>query len=167
MRFCAAALLSCVLLAGCTGGDEVPKDFVEADLAGKIDNREWQYKYAYTNPVDRTPDEDDIMFVFLPVKPKDACPKTLASLKDSRHVRMAAPTKPQMLLIKGDSLHTVTFQFTMKNGAPFASVAKKGKIKITSVTGSEIKGKIFALRTNGLYVSGNFTAHVCNSLDFQ
>jgi hypothetical protein len=161
--------LALALLTGpaCTSSNEIPKDFIEAELGGKIDSRDWQYKYAYINPVDKTPDEDDVMFVFLPAKPKDPCPRSVDDLKDSRHVRLAAPLKAQMLLVRPDSSHSVTFQHTMKNGTPFASVARKGKIKITSVTDKTVKGKLFALSGNGYYVSGNFSAHVCNSLDFR
>jgi hypothetical protein len=160
-------LASAACVSGCVHDVEVPSDFVEAELAGRIDGRDWQYKYAYIDPTLETPDEEDVLFVFLPYKPKESCPKSADDARDSRQIRLAAPKNTKLVKIKAGTSKNLTFQYQMKNGAPFATSAKKGKIKLTSVSGDTVKGKLFALSNNNHWVSGNFTAVVCNSLDFR
>ncbi len=157
----------CLLAGGCTKDDVAAKDFLDSPLAGKIDGREWQYKYAYINPTIPTPNEDDMVFIFLPYKPAEACPKSEDDSGDSRQVVVAAPKGMKLTRIKAGTPRNLVFSYKTKKGEPFAASAKAGKIKLTAISDSEIKGKLFAQRNNGHWVSGTFSAVVCNSMDFK
>jgi hypothetical protein len=141
-------------------------DFVDDDLSGQIAGRDWKYRYAYINPAIQTPEEDDVVFVFLPFKPKDPCPRSTEGAKDSRQIYVAAPKGTKLTKIKAGTPRNWTFQY-VKKGEAFATSAKVGKIKLTSISGNEVKGKLFAQLNASHWVSGTFTAVVCNSMDFR
>ncbi len=169
-RFCRFLLPVLALFPlACTKDDAPPKDFLESPLAGRIDGREWQYKHAYINPTIPTPNEDDLVFIFLPYKPKVDCPKDGDDdqAKDTRQIVVAAPKATKLVKIKPGTPRNLVFSYRTKEGEPFAASAKAGKIKLTAIGPNEIKGKLFAQRNNGHWVSGTFSAVVCNSMDFR
>ena len=157
-----------VLLTSCTHTTEIAKDFVATPLSGQIAGQDWQYKYAYINPTLQTPNEDDMVFIFLPYKPSSPCPKREDyDQEDQRQVMVAAPKSTKLTRLKTGTPRTLTFQYKTKEGAAFVTSAKLGKMQLTTINDSVVKGKLFAQRNNGHWVSGTFTAVVCNSLDFR
>lgn len=163
--------MGCVLLAmacsACVTTPDAPKDFLREDLSGRIDNRDWRYRYAYIDPTVETPEEDDVVIVFLPYKPKAACPTDVDDKADSRHVRVTAPKAVKLVKIKAGSSRNLAFQYQLKGGDPYVSLATRGKIQITSVSQQEVKGRVLGVRNDNLWVSGNFSAYVCNRMDFR
>ena len=164
-------LLSALVLAptaACTHPAEMAKDFVDKPLAGQIQGKDWQYKYAYINPTLRTPNEDDFVFIFLPYKPADACPKRDdQEVADRRQIMVAAPKSMKLTRLKTGTPRTLTFQYPQDNGGAFVTSASTGKFQLTSINDSVVKGKLYAQRNNGHWVSGTFTAVVCNTMDFK
>ena len=161
------AALGVAITAGCVTMDDVPKDFATSPLAGRLDGRDWQYVYAYTDPISRTPEEDDIVFVFLPYRPKAPCPSGLDLGKDSRHVRVSGPKAVKLVSLKAGSARNLAFQYQMKNGDPFLSLATKGKLQVISVGADAVKGRVFGVKNANYWVSGTFTAALCNRMDFR
>ena len=154
-------------LAGCTNAKSVATDYVEADLSGQIDGRDWFYKHAYTDPTIKTPNEDDVVFIFLPYIPKDKCPKSQDDASDHRSIMVAAPQQTKQVKIKAGTQRNLVFQYDDKTGDQVAKSAKKGKIKLLKITADKVVGKLFGRFSDTNWVSGNFTAIVCNSLDLR
>lgn len=151
--------------AGCTQ-TVAAKDFVNADLFGRIGGKDWQYKYAYIDPTIETPEEDDLVFVFLPFVPKDECPKASEIGKDPRSVMVSAPKGRKLIKLKQGSPRSLVFH-TEKKGEAQATVAKDGKIKLTVISPKAVKGKVFSKHNDGNWVSGNFSAVVCDYAAMQ
>ncbi len=161
-----ALLSSALLLASCFH-DHPATDFLDQDLSGRINGKEWQYKHAYVDPTIDTPEEEDLVFVFLSYVPKKPCTK-LDQVKelDPRSVMVSAPKAKKQVKLKSGSTRNLVFHFD-KNGEPVATVAKAGKIKISEISDSVVKGKVFAQYNNGNWVSGNFSAIICDYRDLQ
>lgn len=151
---------------GCTRA-AAAKDFVDADLYGRINGKDWQYKYAYVDPTIETPEEDDLVFVFLPFKPKDECPKESEIGKDGRSVMVSAPKGRKLIKLKQGSPRSLVFHSEKKGQPPQAVVSKGGKIKLTTIGAKTVKGKVYSLHNDGNWVSGNFTAVVCDYAAMQ
>ena len=151
------------LTSACTG-EQAPTDFVDKDLSGRINGKDWLYKYAYIDPTIETPEEDDMVFIFLPYKPKSPCPKADGGGGDERSVMVSAPKAKKLVKLKRGTSRSLVFHFDRK-GEQFATVAKAGKIKISDISDSTVKGKIFAQYNDGNWVSGNFAAVVCDRRD--
>src|SRR5437870_2760340 len=88
-----AALALLELAGACASPDKgyVAKDFLTRNLSGKVQQKDWTYKYAYVDPSINTPEEDDYVYVFLAEKPAQACPKSDENTRDYRVVMVAAP----------------------------------------------------------------------------
>ena len=154
-------------LAACASV-EIPSDYVNAELSGQIDGRDWAYKYAYIDPTVKTPNEDDVLFIFLPYVPKDKCPREQAEGSDRRLVMVAAPPGgSKQIKLKAGTKRNLVFQYDSKKGEQVAKSAKKGKFKLTQLGKDKVSGKIYAQLGDSNWVSGNFAAVVCNSLDLR
>lgn len=152
-------------LTHCTTPDKSyeAKEFLPRGLAGRVQGKEWAYKYAYVDPTIDTPEEDDYVFVFLTEKPTEACPKSDETAADYRVVMVAAPKKPTKMPVKLKRGGSRTLQFhTLKNREPFVVSALTGKIKITVSTDNEVKGQLMAQLNPSNFVNGTFKAKVCD-----
>lgn len=153
-------------LDACAHTPSAPKDFIDTELAGRIDGNEWTYKYAFINPTIPTPNEDDVVFVFLPFVPKTPCPKELASAKAAKTIMVSAPRATKVTSLKAGSPRNLVFQYE-KSGVQVVNSAKKGKLQLTSNNDKTVKGKILAQFNQSTWVAGTFTATVCDSLEFR
>jgi hypothetical protein len=151
----------------CTAGTNVVTDFVDAELSGQIDGQDWVYKHAYIDPTIRTPNEDDIVFIFLPYVPTEKCPRSPGDSKDQRSVMVAAPQQIKLVPIKAGTHRNLVFQYEDKNGVQIAKSAKKGKLKLLTMGQDKVVGKLYGRFSDSNWVSGNFSATVCNSLDLR
>ena len=156
-RLCPVVWLCVTACAGKTP----PKDFVNEELGGMISGREWQYKHAYIDPTVDTPEEEDVVFIILPYKPKSECPTAEELGSDNRTVMISAPKSKKLTKLKGGTGRNLVFQVE-KKGQQFATVAKGGKIQLTQVTSRSVKGKIFGTFDQANWVSGNFKAVLCD-----
>jgi len=59
------------------------------------------------------------------------------------------------------------FQYEDKNGVQIAKSAKKGKLKLLTMGQDKVVGKLYGRFSDSNWVSGNFSATVCNSLDLR
>ncbi len=163
--------LSLFSFSHCITTPKDPGNFHSGPLNGVINGQEWVYKFAYTDPTVATPDEDDMFFVFLPFTPSKPCSKELApspgQADDGRRVTMAVPLKKKLLKMKGKGSHNLIFEYVGDSSQHVTLNIKKGKVLLTKITESDIEGKIYARSTNGTWVSGEFKAQVCNSLDMR
>ncbi len=151
---------------GCTHAESAPKDFVEQELLGRINGKEWSYKHAYVDPTIDTPEEEDLVFIFLPYVPSRPCPRYGEAEADPRSIMVSAPKEKKQIRLKRGTTRNLVFNFE-KNGEQFATVAKAGKIKLLEISDASVKGKIYALYNNGNWVSGNFSAVVCDRRDLR
>jgi hypothetical protein len=164
--FAAIPLVASMLLpAGCATTPP-PKDFVNADMNGRINGKEWRYAHAYIDPTIATPEEEDLVFIFLAYKPKEPCPKVVDPGKDPRTVMVSAPKNRKITPLKGGTARNLVFH-TQQKAQQYATVAKIGKIKLTSITDRSVRGKIYGTFNDGNWVSGNFTAVLCDYQDLQ
>ncbi len=171
MSISAKLIVSTMLLLGCTTLRKDPKDFLDAPLAGVVNGSDWQYKFAYTDPTVATPDEDDMLFIFLPFEPKKPCAKELepkkGELDEPRRVSLAAPLKQKLLKMRGKGTHHLIFEYMSPEGKQLAVNIKKGKLQLTRITDTEIEGKLYARASDKNWISGTFKAVACNSLDLR
>jgi hypothetical protein len=158
-----ALALAATLTTGCFATAEIPRDFIDRELTGSLDGKAWRYKYAYVDPTIATPNEDDFVFVFLPYKPKTPCPRDgAAGGQDARSVMVAAPKSTRLVKLKAP--RTLVFQYGDGDGksAGTTRVAKVGKLQLTRVDKGAVRGKVFAQGEDGDWVSGRFSAVLCD-----
>lgn len=154
------ALLFVLMSPACVGSPPA-KDFVNAELTGKIDGKEWAYKHAYVDPTIETPEVDDLVFVFLSYKPKGGCPSSAEIVKDPRSLMASAPKNKKLTRLKVGTSRNLVFH-SEKKKTPVATVANVGKILLTQITDKGVKGKLWGKLDNGNWVSGNFSAIFCD-----
>jgi hypothetical protein len=159
----AFALAAMAALPACVSGPDPSqaKSFTKGKLAGRVNGNDWTYKHAYVDPTIETPDEDDFVFVFLPYKPKNPCPAEDEVPHDKATVMVSAPKVTKQTKLKAGTGRTLVFQFE-KKGAPVATSAKKGKVKLTSIAPRTVKGKVMGAYNRDNYINGTFTAVVCD-----
>lgn len=163
----ALPFLLAVAWSGCT--EKKVNDFVNHDLSGRIGGVDWIYRHAYIDPTVETQEDEDLVFVFLTYVPKKPCPKPGMEPQDAddRSVMVSAPKDKKLIKLKRGSSRQLVFHFEDKKGGQVATVAKKGKIKLTEINGDKVKGKIYAEYNDGNWVSGNFEAVMCEYGDFK
>jgi hypothetical protein len=140
-------------------------EFADQKLAGKIGGKAWTFKYAYVDPTIDTPEEDDYVFVFLPSKPAEPCPRDGDA--GLRAVMVSAPkTAGKATPLKKGSTRNLVFH-SVENGAPVASAALRGKIKINAADSKTVKGRLLGALDGKNYVNGDFVATVCEVGDMD
>lgn len=152
--------------AACTHTPAVATDFVNQNLSGRINGKDWAYKHAYVDPTVETPEEEDLVVVFLSYVPKKPCPMPDEDDPAQSSIMVTLPNEKKVIPLKRGTSRSLVFHYDRK-GEQFATVAKKGKIKIVDNNGTKLKGKVFASYNDGNWVSGNFQAVVCDYRDMQ
>lgn len=143
-----------------------PKDYVDRDLGGYIDSKVWSYKHAYVDPTISTPEEEDLVVVFLPKKPKKDCDKGAHEQPGMATVMVSVPNSTEAVMLKRGTPRALQFHFERK-GKQWVTTAKSGKAKLTSIGPGKVRGKLVARYSNGLWVAGNFEAVVCEYGEMQ
>ncbi len=156
-----AAVLALALAACATSP---PRDFVEQEMSGQIAGKEWLYKHAYIDPTIETPQEDDLVIVFLPYVPSAPCPKESEASADQRSVMVSVPKGKKVIKLKKG--RNLVFQYVRK-GEAVANIAKRAKVRLTDIGTTKISGKVFAQYNGSNWVSGNFKAVLCEFGDLQ
>ncbi len=160
-----SVLLLLVSLAGCSKS-EPPTDFLDVDLTGQITGKEWEFAYGYVDPTIETPEENDMVIILLPFRPKVRCPQGGDRSPDQRSVMVSVPLVKKITQLKSGSNRNAVFH-TVAKGKPAASVVKTGKVKLDVITGKKIQGRIFAKMNDINWVSGKFSAEICDYADFK
>jgi hypothetical protein len=150
---------------GCSSSTP-PTDFLDSELTGQITGKEWEFVYGYVDPTIDTPEENDMVIILLPFKPKERCPKGADSGPDKRSVMVSVPLVKKVTPLKSGSNRNAVFH-TVAKGKAAASVVKTGKVKLDLITAKKIQGRIFAKISDINWVSGKFSAEVCEYADFQ
>jgi hypothetical protein len=163
---CAPTFLLLIGTAACTHTQAPATDFVNQELSGRINGKDWTYKHAYVDPTIDTAEDEDLVVVFLSYVPKKPCPVEEEEGQDRTSVMVSAPPNKKVNPLKRGTARSLVFHFD-KKGEQFAQVAKKGKIKILDNNGAKLKGKVFATLNDSTWVSGNFQAVVCDYRDMQ
>jgi hypothetical protein len=153
------------ILSGCSGSAP-PTDFLDEGLTGKITGKEWEFAYGYVDPTIETPEENDMVIILLPFKPKERCPQGGDSHPDQRSVMVSVPLVKKVTQLKSGSNRNAVFH-TVAKGKTAASVVKSGKVKLDVISGKKIQGRLFARMNDINWVSGKFSAEVCDYADFQ
>ncbi len=162
--FCVVSTLL-LTLSGCSGSAP-PTDFLDEGLTGQITGKEWEFAYGYIDPTIETPEENDMVIILLPFKPKERCPQGGDSNPDQRSVMVSVPLVKKVTQLKSGSNRNAVFH-TIAKGKPAASVVKSGKVKLDVISGKKIQGRLFARMNDINWVSGKFSAEVCDYADFQ
>ncbi len=157
-----------LLPVGCVGSDPSrATDFLEQKLGGKIGGKPWAVRYAFVDPTIDTPEENDYVFVFLPYKPAEPCPKDTEGVADNRSILVSAPksTGKPTPLKKGSSRNLV-FHY-LDRGSAVANAAVRGKIKLNAIDGKTVKGRLMGALNGNNYVNGDFVATICELGDMN
>ncbi len=160
-----ACLTLSLSLSGCSSSAP-PTDFLDEGLTGQITGKEWEFAYGYVDPTIETPEENDMVIILLPFKPKERCPQGGDSHPDQRSVMVSVPLVKKVTQLKSGSNRNAVFH-TIAKGKPAASVVKAGKVKLDVISGKKIQGRLFARMNDVNWVSGKFSAEVCDYADFQ
>lgn len=160
------AIVSCGLTLSHCSPTKPPTDFLDEDLTGKIAGKEWTYTYGFIDPTIDTPEEEDMVIVLLPFQPKGRCPKESVTGDDGRLVMVSVPIEKKLIKLKSGSNRNAVFQYS-KSGRQAAMAVRRGKIKIDSIGDDKIVGRLYALHNNTNWVSGKFSAQICEYADFQ
>jgi hypothetical protein len=163
-----ALLLSLALMSGCRTRDtSAVKGYQESPLTGAIKGQPWQFKYAYLDPKAETPKDDDYLFVFLPYKPKERCPKNFDDSAGERPVVLAyLPKRTKETKIKKDTQRTLVFS-GISGDKPYFIHAKAGKARLDKIVDGKVVGQIYGYLDDENWVSGEFEAVVCNFADME
>ena len=143
-----------------------PSDFLDTGLTGQITGKDWEFAYGYVDPTIETPEENDMVIILLPFRPKDRCPQGGDYGSDARSVMVSVPLVKKITKLKSGSNRNAVFH-TVAKGKSAASVVKTGKVKLDSITGKRIRGRIFAKMNDVNWVSGKFSAEICDYADFK
>jgi hypothetical protein len=162
-----AGLLSGLLLtAACTSG-KPPTDFLDEDLTGKLAGKEWSFIYGFVDPTIDTPEEDDMVIILLPFQPKDRCPKPGSLGAGVRLVMVSAPMVKKLTRLKAGSNRNAVFQYLAPGKKQTATAVKAGKVKLDNISETLVEGRLFAKHSDTNWVSGRFSAQICEYSDFQ
>lgn len=153
-------------LTGCFGS-KPPTDFLDEDLVGKLAGKEWEYSYAFVDPTIDTPEDDDMVIILLPFKPKDRCPKPGTLGSGVRLVMVSAPLMKKLTRLKAGSNRNAVFQHLAPGKKQTAMAVKAGKVKLDKITDTLVEGRLFAKHNDMNWVSGKFSAQICEYSDFQ
>lgn len=143
-----------------------PKTYVNQDLYGVIDGKLWNYKHAYIDPSIKTPEEEDLVLVFLPFKPKNPCDKSAQEQAGVATVMATAPNSKLAVMLERGTSRMLQFHFE-REGRQFVTSAKIGKLKLTKLGSDRVQGKLLAKYNKRLWVAGNFEAVVCDYREMQ
>lgn len=161
-------LLLAFLISGCVHNNlpNAPKNYVNQDLYGVIDGKLWTYKHAYVDPSIATPEEEDLVVVFLPFKPKNPCDKAAHEQAGVTSVMATAPNSTLAVMLERGTSRMLQFHFE-RQGRQFVTSAKVGKLKLTKLGTDKLQGKLLAKYNNKLWVAGNFEAVICDYRDMH
>ena len=143
-----------------------PKDFVNRDVYGVVQGKIWKYRHAYVDPTIRTPEEEDLVVVFLPFKPKKTCDRQAYDNHKANTVMVTVPHSTEAVLLDRGGKRLLQFHFERK-GSQWVTSAKSGKIKLTHIGSDKVRGKVLAKYGNTLWVAGNFEAVLCDYGDLR
>src|SRR5687767_5210730 len=93
------AILAMLATSACTT-TQPATDFVNHELSGRINGKDWVYKHAYVDPTIETPEEDDLVVVFLSYVPKKPCPIEDEAGADKTSVMVSAPNDKKVIPLK-------------------------------------------------------------------
>lgn len=167
MRSLVFASAAALILVGCTFSRKPARDFLDDPLAGQMEGENWDFAYAFVDPTIDTPEDDDMVIVMLPYLPKDPCPKEGTLQQDARIVMISVPMVKKLTRLKSGSNRNAVFQYLGNGKDHKATVVRSGKVKLDTVGGKKIDGRLFARHNDANWVSGRFSAHICEYADFQ
>lgn len=143
-----------------------PKNYVNRDVGGVIGGKIWKYQHAYVDPTIKTPEEEDLVVVLLPFKPKKICDRQEYDKPHVSSVMVTVPNSTEAVLLTRGSSRMLQFHFDHK-GKQWVTAAKTGKAKLTKISPNKVHGKLLAKYTNELWVAGNFEAVLCEYADLR
>jgi hypothetical protein len=155
-------------LSSCRDRDEsLVKSYLKRPALGILNGEEWEVKHVYINPTISTKHEDDYVFVFLPFKPKNPCPRESEISPETATAMVPAPTsKKKKYKLKRGTGRTMVFQY-VADGDQKSLSAKKGKITLTKISDTTVHGKVVARYDSENWLNGTFEATVCEWNDFK
>ena len=149
----------CLLLASCSSEEEAPAyNFTDQELAGMIEGKDWSYGDGYA---DITGEGETSKLHVTLVLPSDG--EGCDILADGDRVMFSFPKYAGLHILKMDfddieNSRTVTL---FDDEETLNVIATQGAVEITSITDTEVKGRIDARAYDDNFVNGNFTVPLC------
>lgn len=149
----------CLLLASCSSEVEAPAyNFTDQNLAGMIEGVDWSYGDGYA---DITGEEETAKLHVTLVLPSEG--EGCDILAEGDRVMFSFPKYEGLHILKVDyndigSSRTVTL---FDSEETMNVVATQGAVEITSISDTEVKGRIDAHAYDDNFVNGNFTVPLC------
>jgi len=121
-------LVSLLLHLSCSKNESRVSSFLKRPVTGEINGEDFEIKYAFIDPTIKTQNENDYVFILLPVKPKDACPKEGELNPKTPMVMVPAPkVRKKTFKLRTGTSRSMVFQY-MSNDEQVAATAVKGKM---------------------------------------
>ena len=149
----------CLLLASCSSDKEAPAySFTDQNLAGMIEGVDWSYGDGYA---DITGEGETAKLHVTLVLPSEG--EGCDILAEGDRVFFSFPKYEGLHILKVDfdnieASRTVTL---FDSEETMNVVATQGAVEITSISETEVKGRIDARAYDDNFVNGNFTVPLC------
>lgn len=150
----------CLLFASCSSSeDEAPAyNFTNQDLAGVIEGVSWTYGDGYADVTGEGENAKLHVTLLLPSE-GEGCD----ILADGDRTMFSFPRYAGLHILKFDyndveNSRTVTL---FDDEETMNVIATQGAVEITSITDTEVKGRIDARADDDNFVNGNFTVPLC------
>lgn len=153
------AIALCLLFASCSSDTEAPAyNFTDQPLAGMIEGVSWTYADGYA---DITGEGENAKLHVTLALPSEGTGCDI--LVDGDRVMFSFPKYAGLHILKLDfndveGSRTVTL---FDDEETMNVIATQGAVEITSITDTEVKGRIDARAYDDNFVNGNFTVPIC------
>jgi hypothetical protein len=154
-----AIALCLFLLFSCSKDSEAPAyDFKDQELAGVIEGQEWAYGDGYADITGEGSDAKLHITLVLPTE-SEGCD----IMPEGDRVFFSVPkgTGLHVLKLDLDNLEVSRTVTLFDSEETMNVIATKGAVEITSITDTEITGRIDARGDDVNFVNGNFSVPLC------
>jgi hypothetical protein len=153
------AIALSLFFGSCSSEDPKPAyNFVDQDLSGKIENEAWTFGDGYAAVTGAGADAKMHITLLKEVE-GEGC--DIIPTGDMVIFTLPFATGLETLLLDFNNLENSRTVTLFDEEQTLNSIATQGAVEITSISDTEVVGRIDAQADNGNYVNGNFAVSLC------
>jgi hypothetical protein len=160
MRASSFLILSLAILLSCNDEVEKPShNFKNQNLSGKIGNTSWTFNDGYADVYGIDEDSQVSFDLFQEAEEGEGC----SALSKGNEVLFTLPNKVGLYLLNfelNDFESSIVVNLFEEDGY-VNHLASTGAVEITSISETQVSGRIDAKIDDKSFVNGNFTVNIC------